>query len=118
MGYYTYYQIIEIRNIDFIGGEGESNADMLGRINGTEVAYDMIVKELSEWSDSMKWYDSNSDMAILSEQYPGWLFVLKGEGEDSGDIWRLYAYRGKTHIIKAKIVWPDEQDALRAIGVQ
>ncbi len=39
---------------------------------------------------STKWYDCDDDMLAVSKKYPDVLFVLSGEGEEAGDIWRTY----------------------------
>lgn len=38
-----------------------------------------------------KWYESNSDMKILSKAFPDVLFILRGFGEDDDDVWK-YEY--------------------------
>jgi hypothetical protein len=61
-----------------------------------------------EW-DSMKWYCWEADVKVLSKEYPNVLFVLSGEGEDSGDIWRAYFMNGEVQEVQARIVF-DEVD--------
>lgn len=56
-----------------------------------------------------KWYDYQSDLVEFSKQFPEWLFTLKGEGEESGDIWKLYVLNGKSQKAEARIVF-DEFD--------
>lgn len=55
--------------------------------------------------DSMKWYDYNKDMQELSESWPNVLFILSGEGEESGDIWRAYYMNGHEERVQAEIVF-------------
>ncbi len=45
--------------------------------------------------DSWKWYEHEDDMCVVSDLFPGTLFVLKGEGEDPGDIWEKHFQDGK-----------------------
>ena len=56
---------------------------------------------------SIKWYDHDEHMLLLSNEYPDYFFILSGEGEDSEDIWRTYYYRGKSSHTPARIVYDD-----------
>lgn len=49
----------------------------------------------TSWSAYTKWYDWEQDMLLLSARFPGVLFQLDGDGEESGDIWRAYFMSGK-----------------------
>lgn len=42
-----------------------------------------------------KWYERRTDMAALSSRYPDVLFTIKGQGEDTGDLWVEYWRDGK-----------------------
>ena len=54
--------------------------------------------------DVCKWYDHSKLMLELRKRFPFTLFVLSGEGEVSGDIWKKYYLDGKCQIEKAQIV--------------
>lgn len=58
-----------------------------------------------QFQDSVKWYNWKDDMKAFSKKYPTVLFTLKGEGEESGDIWVAYFLNGKMQHSKAKIVY-------------
>lgn len=45
------------------------------------------------WYANDKWYDFDKDMILLSSRFPEVLFELRGQGEESGDIWLNY-YKG------------------------
>jgi hypothetical protein len=60
-------------------------------------------------SDRWKWYEHDDDMKILSSEFPEVLFILYGEGEENGDIWRSYYKNGKMKTLTARIVF-DEYD--------
>jgi len=62
------------------------------------------------WSDPCKWYNHEKDMREFSRMYPDILFILSGEGEESGDLWRAYFKNGKMQMTMAKIVY-DKFDA-------
>lgn len=57
-----------------------------------------------------KWYKWEENMETLSanKSYKDWVFVVDGEGEESGDIWRAIFSNGEGRIQKAKIVFEDE----------
>jgi hypothetical protein len=55
--------------------------------------------------DSLKWYDHHDDMIALSKEFPDVMFMLKGEGEDRDDNWRLFVQNGEWEEVFATIVW-------------
>lgn len=56
--------------------------------------------------DTIKWYDSDEDMKRLSAEFPNCLFTLKGEGEESSDIWKAHYYRGNACMRRAILTFP------------
>lgn len=77
-------------------------------INSYEYAGYALTKA-GKTSEPCKWYDSNEELAEFSKKYPEWLFILSGEGEESGDIWKNYYLNGKVQKAVAKITF-DEFD--------
>lgn len=64
-------------------------------------------------ADTCKWYDHVKEMAEFSKKFPDVLFILSGEGEESGDIWRKYFLDGKVQVSKVKIEFDEfDQDKL------
>ena len=57
-----------------------------------------------ESDDRVKWYEHEADMCKMSLEIPGVLFHLMGEGENTGDLWDLYALNGRVQKHKAEIV--------------
>lgn len=55
--------------------------------------------------ESVKWYDYDKDMRVLSAKFPNYLFTLTGEGEESGDLWRAYYLGGKGYKIEAEVTY-------------
>lgn len=53
---------------------------------------------------SSKWYDYEDDMKKMSTAIPGVVFHLRGEGEENGDIWDLFALDGKVQKHYAQII--------------
>lgn len=102
MGYYTKYKLEvfphpdkekELDITDFLSlkifGEGAKIRDHWN---------DYLVEE-------MKWYDYKHDMLELSKKFPGFVFKLCGEGEESNDLWECYFKNGKSQFCKAKIIY-------------
>lgn len=63
-----------------------------------------IKSVLYDDADSMKWYGWEEDMREFSKLFPDIVFVLEGEGEESGDIWCSYFKDGKNQYCQARIV--------------
>lgn len=59
------------------------------------------------FDDTTKWYSHEDDMRAISKEYPGVVFILSGEGEESGDIWRKYFCEGKMQTAPAKVTFED-----------
>ena len=94
MGYYTTYILSTTQGHD----NQDEIEEKLEEISGSPVEFGL--------NDSYKWYDHEKHMNLLSQIYPETIFLLEGEGEDSGDIWRKYFKNGKMQVCKAKIVFP------------
>lgn len=94
MGYNTRYTLSIIEGY---ADEDEINQRM-GEISG--YASDFFSGDME-----CKWYSHKEDMKTLSLEYPSVLFLLEGEGEDTGDMWRWYFRNGKDQYIKAKITF-------------
>lgn len=58
-------------------------------------------------ADSCKWYEHEGFMKGFSKNYPRVVFLLEGEGEESGDIWRKYFQNGKMQTERAEIIFGD-----------
>jgi hypothetical protein len=56
-------------------------------------------------SDGCKWYDWEDDMKEFSRKYPETVFVLKGVGEETGDLWLAYFHNGKVQHAPASIAY-------------
>lgn len=84
MGYYTRH------TLTLFGPRDAVVAAWLDEVKSYECALlDMASGETT------KWYDHNNDMILLSKRHPEVGFLLKGEGEESGDVWAAYFFRGK-----------------------
>lgn len=56
--------------------------------------------------ERVKWYDHEEHMARYSKRYPNVVFVLDGEGEESGDIWRKWFKGGQIQRWKLEVSMP------------
>ena len=109
MGYSTYH------TLSTKGATKEQDEKLLKMFEEAEDEYgkdwDWTVAEFNgvDIGESSKWYESDEDMKILSsrEEYKDVLFILDGEGESSGDIWKKYYKNGKQCELKAKITFPE-----------
>lgn len=54
--------------------------------------------------DDTKWYDHEADIARVSRRYPGLTITLRGEGEESGDIWVKHFRDGKIQRCPARVI--------------
>ena len=101
MGYYTSYDIEIVK----------SNLNYFGDINTIKSEIGDISGYGNCFEDSIKWYDHDKHMMILSQRHPNAIFKLIGEGEENGDKWHKYYHNGKMiKECRARIVF-DEFDA-------
>ena len=113
MGYETRYSL-EIESSNFmkeikgVDANGKPASVFVNERPDLDDLKQQIAK-LSEydylWSAHCEWYDHEKDMRSFSRSYPDVLFILSGEGEDSGDLWRAYFKNGKMQRVAAKIVY-------------
>ena len=52
---------------------------------------------ISNDADNCKWYDHEEDVREYSKKFPNLVFILDGEGEEPGDIWREFYKNGKSY---------------------
>ena len=106
MGYYTQFRL----EIKFLSGvtenEREGFTDFI-RKELNNLAFGDVSDVLEDGSESYTWYDHEDDMRKISVKYPMAIFVLSGEGEEGGDLWRKYFLAGRMHGGKAKIVYEE-----------
>lgn len=100
MGYYTRFELTTKPNI-------ELNEDELSEMSGG-YGWEVFGKS-ARIDDSVKWYDFNEHMKKFSKlkKHKDVLFVLNGEGEESGDIWQGYYKNGKSIIHHAVLTFPE-----------
>ena len=96
MGYYTSFKL-------------EVVVDRNDEIDYEKVVVNHIGHDPFE--DESEWVSHEKDMKEISKKYPQVLFELKGEGEDSGDLWKTYFKNGKMQRCTARIVYDDFDEA-------
>lgn len=93
MGYYTRHELTIVSGDDYV------------------TDYEQEITDTTDYSslfdDSIKWYDCEKDMKAYSKKHPSVLFLIDGEGEESGDIWKAYFKNGKMFKPKATLVFED-----------
>ena len=102
MGYYTNHELeVPYENEGLI-------AALRGECEGAKYAID----DNGSTEQSTKWYEHEKDLRAFSKKHPDVLFILSGEGEEGGDLWREYYKAGKMQRCKAKISYDDYQEGL------
>lgn len=106
MGYYTRYEI-EIES-------GELNSFEAEMISRNFISLEKLVSREIFGDDKynpfdggeIKWYDNHEDMIEFSKKHPNAVFLLSGEGEEQGDIWKAYYKNGKGVKLVPELKWP------------
>jgi hypothetical protein len=63
--------------------------------------------------DQTKWYGWERDFTVFSADFPQYVWALRGEGEEPGDQWIAYAYRGTSYTVKQEPWVPPPPDMHR-----
>ena len=98
MGYYTHHDL----EVDDCEIEMEAIAKTIGEV--TNDVDDRWWQAAITGEESCKWYSCHEDMAKVSAEYPGVLFTMRGEGEETGDQWIAY-YRDGKHYVDQRPEW-------------
>jgi hypothetical protein len=54
-----------------------------------------------DFEEPMKWYERDKEMIALSQFCPNIIFILEGQGEETGDWWRNSYFRGERRRVEA-----------------
>ena len=109
MGYLTTFTLDCYDNhansfdISFETDFGKALTAVLHEINPYYFEDDFDLKTLPY--DSWKWYDHDEDIVKLSLRFPNYTFILEGEGEENGDLWRTIYHNGQLERLNVKIVY-------------
>ena len=97
MGYHTQHEL------EIIEGSNDLIEDLINECE--EAGYALAPN--GDCAQECKWYEHRADMVAFSEKHPEALFMLSGDGEESGDSWHEYYRSGKVQVCKAKLVYPE-----------
>jgi hypothetical protein len=101
MGYLTKY------SLSILDTEDEEQKAIIGLLREeNESARYALCKDGSE-AEPCKWYEHHEDLAEFSKRYPEKVFLLEGDGEESGDFWRKYFKNGEFRVFSPEFVWPE-----------
>lgn len=102
MGYYTRHSL-EVENAD--QKDRHLIAEAIADDRDTFYGLDPQPGTPTTWGcyDAVKWYSSHEDMIEFSKKFPRVLFILSGEGEEPGDIWKNYYKNGKSQRTQAEL---------------
>ena len=103
MGYYSHY------SISIFSGDIEPMIEYIEKHKEESFSYNMLyaLEEFGGDGESCKWYKHDEDMINFSIKFPDTLFELHREGEESGDIEKVYYRNGKSQSCKARIVFEE-----------
>lgn len=104
MGYYTNFSL----------SIHEGSVDLEAVHIALDLIMDCIPSESMFYNDGLaiftqddtKWYDHDEDCAKLSLSFPDVVFVLHGEGEETGDLWNSYYKNGQCQICRVQLSYP------------
>ena len=97
MGYYTSYSLSVDDVNPLLAASLEEEVDKMDVFESGD--------SRNGWYGYCKWYDHDEDMMLLSKRFPGVLFELYGDGEDSEDMWRAYYRDGRMQYCPAIITF-------------
>lgn len=103
MGYYTNYTIsIEPSSEEKL----QQIAEYLNQI--TDYRCFTLSKDKTKIvSETITWYEYDSDIKETSVEFIDTFFTVHGEGENSSDVWNYYCCNGKGYKQEAIITIPD-----------
>ena len=92
MGYLTYYSINKVQGTERVWKQFKKKLVALGR--GPDSA-----EEVEEGFQA-KWYDWDKDMTDRSRKYPSLIVEIRGDGENSDDLWKARFKAGRQEFIQ------------------
>ena len=101
MGYYTKFTLRTEPKTEFDLDELSEMSDGYGWEELGQCVYGI--------DDCVKWYDHTKHLRKFTKKIKNKniLFILEGEGEESGDIWREYHRNGKSIHYQAILTFPE-----------
>ena len=100
MGYYTCYEL-SVDSPDYY------DLEIIAQFRKENENANWALGSDGSTNGECKWYDHEDEMREFSKKHPDVLFTLKGEGEESGDMWYKYFKNGKMQVAHARIEYDD-----------
>lgn len=110
MGYYTRFELTVHEGTADLQAVKDALDDVM-EFSHDDSCFDLDDPDTITTSDSMKWYDHDEECAEMSQKFPGVVFKLHGEGEETGDLWDSYYKDGKCQICRAEFIFPEYDSA-------
>lgn len=103
MGYYTNYSL-EVRAKDSTKEISYNEMKVIEERFNDLTGYDFFT--MLEYGEEGKWYHHDEDMIQLSKEFPQYLFILEGAGEERNDWWINTYWNGQMGESSAKVIEP------------
>jgi hypothetical protein len=97
MGYYTRHDL----------EDNSGNYDLISQLREESEEAKYAIDSNGECEEQCKWYSHEKELRAFSAKHPDVTFMLSGEGEEPGDIWREYYKGGRMQKCKAIITFDD-----------
>jgi hypothetical protein len=101
MGYYTDYILEHDTPDDDLDIKETLLKDAIWRAD---------VDDLMDTGMSAKWYKHEEEMLRLSYAFPNTVFILHGEGEEQGDVWKKRFINNTVETVRARVYMEDFED--------
>jgi len=111
MGYYTDFNLTAVLDIDtqdYVDDDVTKQLKALGRFLNSSITrnenYDdkmfahrwwAILELIENDYVNATWYTEEKNMKEFSTYFPEYVFVIDGDGEESGDVWQTAYHNGK-----------------------
>ena len=105
MGYYTSHSL-EVLDRELKSVPNLVRDPVIDDLRNTCEGAKYSIDGAGDPNDSTKWYEHAWDMCQFSKRHPDLIFMLWGNGEESGDTWRAYYSNGREHHCQGEIVYP------------
>ena len=101
MGYYTRFEL----SVDIPDHIETTETDIISNFRLENENAEYAIDDNGCTIQETKWYEWKDELLEFSKKYPECLFTMRGEGEESGDIWKAYVKNGKIQYTQAKLVF-------------
>jgi hypothetical protein len=71
---------------------------------------DYDIDDLMDNGVTIKWYEHEEEMLRLSYAFPNTIFILHGEGEEQGDVWKKRFINNTVETVRAEVTITDFEE--------